>query len=89
MIPICKRLGIQYLIASKVDVVSGCITGENCYGKEKANRLESTYKIRNIDKFYADSSSDLPLANIAKEAFLVKKVKLLNGAEKTIYERII
>ena len=74
--PICKRLGIQYLIASKVDVVSGHFTGENCYGKEKVRRLESTYKIRNIDKFYSDSTSDLPLADIAKEAFLVKKGKV-------------
>ena len=32
---ICRRLGIKYLIASKVEKITGKYYGENCYGKEK------------------------------------------------------
>lgn len=74
--PICKRIRIRYLIGSKVDTVSGHFSGENCYGQEKVRRLESAYNGRSIDKFYSDSASDSPLADIAKEAFYVKKGKV-------------
>ena len=71
--PICKTLGIRHLIASKVDVRSGRFTGKNCRGKEKVQRLESEYHVTHIDQFYSDSSSDLPLAQIADQAFMVVK----------------
>ncbi|MFR3285343.1 MAG: haloacid dehalogenase-like hydrolase [Clostridium fessum] len=34
---ICKRLGIKYLIASKVEKITGKYYRENCYGKEKSS----------------------------------------------------
>lgn len=71
--PICRRLGIEYLIASRVDVRTGRFTGENCRGQEKVRRLESEYGVTRIDQFYSDSDADLPLAAIAQQAFLVKK----------------
>lgn len=71
--PICEKLGIQHLIASKVDVRTGKFSGENCRGKEKVRRLAAEYGSAHIDQFYSDSHSDLPLAQLADQAFLVKK----------------
>jgi HAD superfamily phosphoserine phosphatase-like hydrolase len=70
--PICQRLGIQHLIASTVDAQSGKFSGENCRGEEKVQRLAKEYHVTRIDNFYSDSHSDLPLAQIANRAFLVK-----------------
>ena len=36
--PICKRLGIKYLMASRVDMKTGKYTGVNCHGEEKVRR---------------------------------------------------
>ena len=71
--PICNRLGIHHLIASKVDPETGMFAGENCRGQEKVRRLESEYNVNHIDSFYSDSLSDRPLAGIADKAFLVDK----------------
>lgn len=74
--PICERLRIQYLIASKVNPETGEFFGENCYADEKVRRLAKEYNITHIDEFYSDSCSDLPLAQIADKAFLVINHKL-------------
>ena len=71
LIPICKRLGVKRLIASRVDKHTGKYTGENCWGEEKVRRLSEKYGIDHCDKFYSDSKSDTPLAEIADEAFIV------------------
>ena len=71
--PICKRLGIKRLIASKVDKHTGKYDGENCWGLEKVTRLYDKYGIDACDNFYSDSFSDTPLAKIAKEAFIARK----------------
>lgn len=81
--PICKRLGIAHLIASRVDVHSGKFTGENCHGQEKVTRLYAEYPAAQIDSFYSDSLSDLPLAKLAKEAFLVKDGKVTEWSNRT------
>lgn len=71
--PICQRLGVDHLIASKVEPDSGKFIDGNCRGKEKVRRLQVEYNINHIDEFYSDSKSDLPLAKIADTAFLVKR----------------
>lgn len=71
--PICKKNGIQHLIASRVDVRSGKFFGDNCRGIEKVMRLVAEYHVTHIDNFYSDSLSDLPLAEIAQNAFWVDK----------------
>lgn len=71
--PICQRLGIQYLIASRVDSRTGAYTGENCWGSEKVTRLRKDLGYTHCDTFYSDSYSDQPLADIADKAFLVRK----------------
>jgi len=71
--PICRKLGINHLIASRVDPKSGKFLGENCRGEEKVRRLAAEYNVIRIDKFYSDSRSDLPLAQLAEQPFFVKK----------------
>lgn len=70
--PICDKLSVE-LIGSRVDKYSGIYTGENCFGEEKVTRFdEAGYQREAIEAFYSDSYSDTPLAELAKEAFLVK-----------------
>ncbi|MBE6960317.1 MAG: phosphoserine phosphatase [Ruminococcaceae bacterium] len=71
--PICQKLGINHLIASRVDVRTGKFLGANCRGREKVVRLQEELGIARCDQFYSDSTSDLPLAQIAEQAFLIKK----------------
>lgn len=68
---ICERLGINTLIASKVDPKSGKYDGENCWGEEKVLRLKNELGDISVDKFYSDSLSDSPLAEIAAESYIV------------------
>ena len=75
LLPICRELGITHLIASKVECESGRYTGINCYGEEKVQRFQDQFENAVIDEFYSDSQSDLPMARLAKKAFLKKKGK--------------
>ncbi len=74
--PICRTLGIKWLIASRVDMRTGRFTGKNCRGEEKLRRLLECFEDISIECFYSDSLSDLPLACIADKAFLIKKGKV-------------
>lgn len=66
------------VIASKVDKKTGQFQSQNCYGEEKVKRFREEYPVEDIECFYSDSSSDLPMAKIAKQAYLVKRDKFLN-----------
>lgn len=70
--PVCERLQIKSLIASRVDMHTGRYAGKNCRGKEKVERFYAVYPQGQIEKFYSDSQADLPLAQISGKAFLVK-----------------
>lgn len=75
--PICKRLGINHLIASRVDSSSGIYTGINCHGDEKVKRFYKVFGCNaKIDEFYSDSKSDTPLAKAAEKAFIVNGDKI-------------
>ena len=69
--PVMQRLGLSFL-ASRVDAASGRYTGKNCHGEEKVRRMRESYPEVQIDQFYSDSMNDLPLAKLAREAFMVK-----------------
>lgn len=71
--PICRRLGIRHLMASRVDAKTGKYTGFNCWGPEKIVRLKEQMGITHCDNFYSDSKADAPLANIADHAFTIEK----------------
>ncbi len=68
----CKKLTIHHWMASPVDKFTGKYLGENCFGIEKVRRFDEVYHRDDIDNFYSDSYSDDPLAQLAKEAYLVK-----------------
>lgn len=70
--PLCQRIGVRHLIASRVDIRTGKFSGRNCRGAEKVRRLSEEFNVTQIDRFYSDSLTDLPLAKIAGQAFLVK-----------------
>lgn len=74
--PICARLGIEPPIATRMDPGSGKITGQNCKGREKVRRFFERYPMGEIDRFYSDSMTDAPLAELAREAVLVRGDKL-------------
>lgn len=74
---ICGRLGIKHLMATEVDTRTGRLLGKNCYGVEKIRRLFFEFENVHVDAFYSDSLSDLPLAQIAEQAYLVRKGVLI------------
>ena len=74
--PICKKLGVECMMATRVDNRTGLFSGENCHGKEKVTRFYEKYPEGEIDKFYSDMYCDEPLALLSKEAFIVKGEKL-------------
>lgn len=79
--PICEKLGIKYLIASRVDPITGKYTGENCYGEEKVKRLEEYMPDYNLNEFYSDSLSDDPVGVLAKQSYIVCGEKIIKREE--------
>ena len=73
--PVMKLLSIKNWMSTRFNVKTGKIFGENCYGKEKLNRFNIEYKKVELEAFYSDSMSDLPMMKVAKEAWLVKNKK--------------
>lgn len=72
-----QKLGIKSVIASNVDYHTGKFNGKNCYGKEKVERFCQIYSLDDIEEFYSDSLSDLPMASIAIKSYKVKGEKIM------------
>ena len=70
--PICRRLGISNLIASKVDPRTGRFSGPNCHGINKVSRYREVYGDTVPQAFYSDSYKDEPMARIAVQAYMVR-----------------
>ena len=70
--PFCEKLGIKNVIATKYDIHKGKIIGKNCKGKEKIVRFSEYYNKEDVECAYSDSLSDLPMFEIAKQAYLVE-----------------
>ncbi len=72
--PWCDKNDLD-LIATKIEVKNGIVTGkfltQNCYGKEKANRVKEAYNLNNYDCIYGygDSRGDRELLNLANEKY--------------------
>ena len=77
--PVAQKYNFQ-LIATVIDTSTGKLVGKNCYGEEKVNRLIKT-GIKQFDKFYSDSLSDTLLSKLAKEAYIVKKEKIIKWSD--------
>lgn len=79
--PICARLGIKNMIASRVDKKTGIYTGENCWGEEKVKRLYEVFPDAVCEEFYSDSLSDTPLAELAHRAKIIRGMELVEWNE--------
>ncbi len=75
------------LIATKLEIKDNIITGKfltkNCYGIEKANRVQEKYNLDDCDHIYAygDSRGDKELLELADESFykpFTRKSRLLS-----------
>lgn len=73
---ICKKIGVKALIATDMDKKTGMISGKNCYHAEKVLRFRAEFPDGDILKFYSDSRSDTPLAEISQKAYLVTGDKI-------------
>ena len=69
--PLCDRLGVR-LVCTRVNTDTGRLEGYSCYGGEKLRRLREEFVGVEIGEFYSDSLTDAPLAEQARQAFLVK-----------------
>lgn len=74
--PLCKMLEINYLISSAVDKKTGKLLGPNCYGEEKVRRYHCECKNIEVENFYSDSFSDMPMARISKKSYIIKNNKI-------------
>lgn len=68
--PMTDRLGVA-LIGTRMSRATGAIQGSNCKGAEKVRRFREAYPDSIVEKFYSDSLSDTPMAELAEEAFLI------------------
>ncbi|MBR1847940.1 MAG: HAD-IB family phosphatase [Lachnospiraceae bacterium] len=75
--PICRQLNVDTVIATDMNKHNAEINGKNCKGKEKVNRLFANYPNAEIESFYSDSTSDAPLAKLAKHAFIVQNNEII------------
>ena len=76
--PICDILGIDNLIATKVELSSGKFLSKNCQGVEKVVRFKELFSEAEIEAFYSDSKSDIYMAKLATKAFRVKKNSIMD-----------
>lgn len=74
--PIEKKLKVKAVIATKVDKNTGDFLSNNCYGEEKVKRLYEIYPKVKIENAYSDSKSDIPILNLAKNKYIVKRNKI-------------
>lgn len=72
----CKKIGIDICIGTEYNLAKYKILGKNCKGKEKINKLNLCLENYQIENFYSDSLSDLPLFNISENKFLLKNKKI-------------
>lgn len=75
--PLEKKLNVQ-VIATKVNKHTGKFESKNCHDYEKIERFNKEVKGKKLKAFYSDSKADKPIMNIAKEAYFVKKDKIIH-----------
>lgn len=69
--PIASKLGIYRLVATTMNAQTGEITGHNCYGEEKVNRLKKLIPNAVVEEAYSDNMCDMPLLRLAEKKFIV------------------
>jgi phosphatidylglycerophosphatase C len=69
-----EKMGYDY-IATRLETVSDCITGRitgsNCFGEEKVNRIKQQYKLSEYSEIYCygDSDGDRPMLALGTKSF--------------------
>jgi phosphatidylglycerophosphatase C len=72
--PWCDKHSIECM-ATKLEIADGRITGKisgfNCYGREKENRIRGCYDLKDYDEIvaYGDSSGDLEMLALAQQQY--------------------
>lgn len=86
----CEKLKVKDLIASEVDRKTGKFFSENCHGAEKVKRIKEKYPKVVVEEMYTDSHVDLPMIELSKKGYKVKKETIVPyyDYKETIYEKI-
>ncbi|MBR2337097.1 MAG: haloacid dehalogenase-like hydrolase [Clostridia bacterium] len=71
LIPICKRLGINHLIASHMDKKTGRLPDKFNYAGQKVIRFREVFGDVKPECFFSDSESDRFMAEISEKAIKV------------------
>ena len=74
--PFIKKLGLKYVVGTRVDA-EGKILGLNCKGQEKVRRINALFQGVIAGCCYSDSSVDIPLLEMGKNAYVVEGNKLI------------
>ncbi len=71
--PVCTRLGVTHLVATRMNPKSGRIEGLNCKGGEKVLRLHAQLPDAQFLDVYSDSlAHDAPIFALGKRNFLAE-----------------
>ena len=88
---ILEELGFDFFLATEFcrtdsNQVKSKIRGENCKNNIKVKKLKKWCRNNNyqfeIEKFYSDSITDLPLYKLARQKYVVKNGELYRGKPK-------
>jgi len=71
--PFLQKYGVHSVIATVVDPKTGTLLSANCRGEEKVLRYRESFGHAPIAEAYFDSSSDHAIAQLANQAFRVRK----------------
>jgi len=68
--PWCKEHNLEIIgseLHAEAEIVTGKLTGKNCMGEEKVQRIRERYTLSNYSEIhaYGDSSADLPMLALA------------------------
>ena len=72
-----KILGVEHLIGTQCDMVTGALTGKNCKGAQKIERIREVFGEYEVRAMYTDDAkADGPLLAIAREKYIVTHGKV-------------
>lgn len=75
-----EYLGINHVIATKTDD-KGHIIGKNCKKEEKVKRIKEQFPHSKFKNAYSDSASDIPILELASNAYVVEGNELKDYKE--------
>ena len=72
-----KILGVETLIGTQCDMKTGALTGKNCKGAQKIERIREVFGDYEVRAMYTDDAkADGPLLAIAREKYIVTHGKV-------------